>query len=94
MNGIFDAHKGVYRVNNADGTFDTYTPEQYRELVAKENAVDTEEVVIVDQTILDENPQLVDMGLEVGDIGVGVSDVDTTADVDTETVTNEDNSQA
>lgn len=32
MNAIYDEHKNVYRVNNPDGTFDTYTPEQYRAL--------------------------------------------------------------
>lgn len=31
QNAIFDEHKGVYRVNNADGTFDTYSPAQWAE---------------------------------------------------------------
>lgn len=87
MNGIFDAHKGVYRVNNEDGTFDTYTPEQYRELVAKENEVEIEDVVIVDEAILEENPILAENGVKVGDLGVATNDapadvvVDEAADV-------------
>jgi hypothetical protein len=40
-NAIFDEHKGVYRVENADGTFETYTPAQYAELV--DTSVEAEE---------------------------------------------------
>lgn len=43
MNGIFDEHKGVYRVTNIDGSFETYTPEQYRELVGASETVAIDE---------------------------------------------------
>lgn len=42
--GIYDEAKGVYRVENKDGSFSTYTPEQYRELeTEEEDAVEVEE---------------------------------------------------
>lgn len=39
MNAIYDEHKKVYRVNHVDGSFSTYTPEQYRNLFS--NPVDS-----------------------------------------------------
>ena len=43
-NAIFDEHKGVYRVENADGTFETYTPAQYAELVDTSVEEEDEEI--------------------------------------------------
>lgn len=51
MNAIFDEAKGVYRVNNPDGTFATYTPAQYREL----SAVTTNKSVDDTKTVEDED---------------------------------------
>lgn len=45
-NAIFDENKGVYRVNNFDGTFETYTPAQFAEL-GGEVANEEEEGIVV-----------------------------------------------
>ena len=42
MQGTFIEAKGVYRVENEDGSFSTYTPEQYREL-RSETVLETKE---------------------------------------------------
>ena len=53
MKAIFDEVKGVYRVNKADGSFETYTPDQYRALNGAEVVVEEEEgdedIVIEDE---------------------------------------------
>ena len=54
MNAIFDEVKGVYRVNHADGSFDTYTPEQFRALDEKIEVVVNEEEGDEDIVIEDE----------------------------------------
>jgi len=58
MKGIFNEAKGVYQVNNLDGTFDTYTPAQFREkfgvsvvvLEKKEEEEEEEADIIIDAT--------------------------------------------
>lgn len=69
---------------HTDGTFDTYTPAQYREKFNAEPIIEEEEEdsdiiidatgvgtgVVVTQEVLDENPFLSEEGLKVGDIGV------------------------
>ena len=42
MEAIFDEAKGVYRVEKPDGSFDTYTPSQFRELGGKVGEVEEE----------------------------------------------------
>lgn len=89
MNAIYDENKGVYRVNNSDGTFDTYTPEQYREkfgtaVVEEEEDGDADIVIdatasnddkiVVTQEDLNRNPGLEDAGLKVGDVGTIATD--------------------
>jgi UDP-3-O-[3-hydroxymyristoyl] glucosamine N-acyltransferase len=78
MKGTFIEAKGVYRVENADGTFNTYTPEQYRDLqgTAVEDVVD-ESVVTDESTIGDES--VVTDESTIGDEPV-VTDESTTGD--------------
>ena len=74
MNAIFDEAKGVYRVNNPDGTFSTYTPAQYRELSAVPTTGDADVVTTGDVDVV-----------TTGDVDVvttGDVDVVTTGDVD------------
>ena len=54
MNAIFDEAKGVYRVTKEDGSFETYTPEQFRALDEKVEVVVNEEEGDEDVVIEDE----------------------------------------
>lgn len=108
-NVIYDEVKKVYRVTHANGSFDTYTPTQFREQfgatpVNEEeeeeadiviDATETGTEVVVTQEVLDENPILADEGLKVGDVGVVTEDggVDFSTDTEEEEVTNEPNTQ-
>lgn len=78
MNAFFDATKGVYRVTNPNGSFETYTPAQYREKFGAVASVEEEEEsiteVVVTQEVLDENPVLAEDGLKVGDVGTVLDD--------------------
>lgn len=79
MNAFFDATKGVYRVTNPNGSFETYTPAQYREKFGAAPVVEEEEEesiteVVVTQEVLDENPVLAEDGLKVGDVGTVLDD--------------------
>mgnify|MGYP003431159191 FL=1 len=78
MNAFFDAAKGVYRVTNPNGSFETYTPAQYREKFGAVASVEEEEEsiteVVVTQEVLDENPELVEASLKVGDVGTVLDD--------------------
>jgi hypothetical protein len=47
MNAQFDPIKNVYRVYNADNSYQTYTPAQYRKLLDSEPVVEEEEADIV-----------------------------------------------
>jgi hypothetical protein len=49
-NAIFDEHKGVYRVNNVDGTFETYTPAQFAELGGEVSIEEEEADIILNST--------------------------------------------
>lgn len=52
MNVFYDEQKGVYRVNNDDGTFDTYTKKDYESLMKKSIKIEDEEPdVIIDAKI-------------------------------------------
>lgn len=76
MNAFFDATKGVYRVTNPNGSFETYTPAQYREKFGAAPVVEEEEEesIAVTQEVLDENPVLAEDGLKVGDVGTVLDD--------------------
>lgn len=93
-NAAYDEHKGVYRVNNVDGTFETYTPAQYREQfgnpsIEREEESDitldivhTGEVVTLTQKDIDAHPILAESGLQVGDVGtVELDNVNFSTDV-------------
>lgn len=84
MNAFFDEAKGVYRVTNSNGSFDTYTPTQYREKFGVSVEVEEEEeqeeeqetatTVTVTEEVLNENPELAEAGLKVGDVGTVQND--------------------
>lgn len=110
-NTIYDEVKGVYRVTHANGSFDTYTPAQYRELsngvvpVVEEEEGDADIIidvvpteVVVTQEVLDENPELIEEGLKVGEIGVVTDDTisfsNSSASTDESITTDETNTQA
>ena len=82
-NAIFDEAKGVYRVNHRDGSFDTYTPAQYREKFSAEPIVEEEEEdadIIIDATEVVEDEVIEEV----------IDATPTMTDADVITVTEED----
>jgi hypothetical protein len=73
MIAIFDEAKGVYRVNHADGSFDTYTKEQYHNMLADAQSF-TPETVTVTENDLSSNPGLEAEGIKAGDVGTVTGD--------------------